>query len=168
MAQVILGALGEPGESLGIFSTLTKPVWLPLWRSTEWTGSWRLHSKRGEIGEKSASLIGDILWYQVRGDAIRTCIAETVATAEPPVVVLAHSLGGVACVDLFAQDDYRDVVSALITVGSQAPFLMRSTRCILCAAVTAFRNSFRRGGSTLMTPGTRWPISARVSSAPSV
>ena len=38
------------------------------------------------------------------------------------VTVLAHSLGGVACVDLLAMEDLDGRVDQLITVGSQAPF----------------------------------------------
>ncbi len=37
-------------------------------------------------------------------------------------MLLAHSLGGVACVDLLVKE-HIESVSLLITVGSQAPFL---------------------------------------------
>ncbi|MFI8964881.1 hypothetical protein ACIGO8_22505 [Streptomyces sp. NPDC053493] len=70
---------------------------------------------------------GDILRYQVRGEALRERIAETVALTreqEPdrPVVLLAHSLGGIACFDLLAARAVPGV-ELLVTVGSQAPFL---------------------------------------------
>jgi hypothetical protein len=38
------------------------------------------------------------------------------------VVLLAHSLGGIACVDLLIEEDLTHKVAGLITVGSQAPF----------------------------------------------
>ena len=39
----------------------------------------------------------------------------------PPVVILAHSLGGVACVELLASEPMPQV-EMLVTAGSQAPF----------------------------------------------
>jgi pimeloyl-ACP methyl ester carboxylesterase len=64
----------------------------------------------------------DILLYQSRGDRIRSFIQETIQQAEPPVVLLAHSLGGIACVDLLVKQPLSQV-ALLVTVGSQAPFL---------------------------------------------
>lgn len=66
---------------------------------------------------------GDILRYQRDGAAIRSFVRETIAAAEPPVIVLAHSLGGVICFDLLCLEDLRTHVTGLITVGSQAPLL---------------------------------------------
>lgn len=123
LQEAVLEALGEPGEALGWMSDLTKPAWLPLWRSGEWITSWQVRRNRPGMSAKAAPPIGDILRYQARGGGLRDCIAAAVRAAEPPVVVLAHSLGGVACVDLFASEDHSRQVSALVTVGSQAPFL---------------------------------------------
>ena len=123
MFVVIVEALGEPGEALGALASLFRPTWLPLWRSMEWLTSWGMRRRRGDLSESAALPLGDILRYQTRGEGLRACIAKAVAAAEPPVVVLAHSLGGVAAVDLFARQDHSEVVSALVTVGSQAPFL---------------------------------------------
>ncbi|MFF0034376.1 hypothetical protein ACFYS7_40995 [Streptomyces avermitilis] len=123
LQTVVLEALGEPGAALGWFSGLTKPAWLPLWRTGEWFTSWQVRRKRPGVSAQVAPPIGDILRYQARGEGLRECIADAVGAAEPPVVVLAHSLGGVACVDLFAHQDYGQTVGALVTVGSQAPFL---------------------------------------------
>jgi hypothetical protein len=64
----------------------------------------------------------DILLYQTRGDTIRTYIMDVLAKASPPVVILAHSLGGIACVDLVISHPEVQV-DLLVTVGSQAPFL---------------------------------------------
>ncbi len=67
---------------------------------------------------------GDILLYQARGEPIRQFIRQQIEQAEPPVVLLAHSLGGIACVDLLVQHErMRQLVQLLVTVGSQAPFL---------------------------------------------
>ncbi|MFD8819629.1 hypothetical protein ACFV23_51195, partial [Streptomyces sp. NPDC059627] len=48
--------------------------------------------------------------------------AAAVQEAEPPVVVLAHSLGGIAALDLLVLRPLPQV-ALLVTVGSQAPFL---------------------------------------------
>lgn len=69
---------------------------------------------------------GDILRYQARGALLRARIAEAVALAraadDGPVVLLAHSLGGIASFDLLAMEPAHGV-DLLVTVGSQAPFL---------------------------------------------
>lgn len=65
---------------------------------------------------------GDILLYQARGDKIRGEISHAIRNAGDDVVVLAHSLGGIACVDLLVQQSHANV-KALVTFGSQAPLL---------------------------------------------
>jgi hypothetical protein len=68
--------------------------------------------------------IGDILLYQARGAEIRDFIRGKVLEAakkDPPVALVAHSLGGVAAFDLMAMAD-APPVSHLVTYGSQAPF----------------------------------------------
>lgn len=85
------------------------------------------HTFRGGITKGSVPASGDILRYQVRGagvrDAIRTAVREAAEGGSGPVVLLAHSLGGIACVDLLAEPDPPAGVELLVTVGSQAPFL---------------------------------------------
>jgi pimeloyl-ACP methyl ester carboxylesterase len=65
---------------------------------------------------------GDILLYQSDGQAIRDFIGARIDACEGDVVVMAHSLGGIACVDLLVQQP-RPRVKALVTFGSQAPLL---------------------------------------------
>ncbi|AGP57985.1 hypothetical protein M271_32830 [Streptomyces rapamycinicus NRRL 5491] len=85
------------------------------------------HTFRGGITRGSVPASGDILRYQVRGagvrDAIRAAARDAVESGNGPVVLLAHSLGGIACVDLLAEPDPPAGVELLVTVGSQAPFL---------------------------------------------
>ncbi|MFJ2174043.1 hypothetical protein ACIOHE_14165 [Streptomyces sp. NPDC087851] len=104
-----------------------------------WPMSSAVRRTRGRLTGAAVPAGGDILRYQARGEAIRAAIVEAVRTAaeaDPgPVVLLAHSLGGIACVDLFAgrnpeaaegaggADPVLDRVALLATVGSQAPFL---------------------------------------------
>jgi hypothetical protein len=78
---------------------------------------------RGVITDSTYPAAGDIMLYQSRGDKIRDYIRSCIATAarsDPSVVVLAHSLGGIACVDLLAAQAIP-AVKLLVTAGSQAP-----------------------------------------------
>ena len=81
----------------------------------------RIQRRRGPLMEHVLGFIGDILVYQGRGEEIRGLIRDTVRQAEPPVVLLAHSLGGIACVDLLIEQDLSAQVQLLVTVGSQSP-----------------------------------------------
>ena len=86
-----------------------------------------LKRKRGVISDVTYPAVGDILLYQGRGQKIRDLIFSYIKDAEPPVVLLAHSLGGIACVDLLVEQILKEEeviqkVELLITVGSQAPY----------------------------------------------
>ncbi len=76
---------------------------------------------RGLISDFTNPMVGDILLYQGRGQKIRDLIESYIKEAEPPVVLLSHSLGGVACVDLLVEKQLSKV-KLLVTVGSQAPY----------------------------------------------
>lgn len=77
--------------------------------------------KRNPINHAIAAALGDILLYQSRGGAIREFIAQKIAALPDPVTVVAHSLGGIACVDLLATRN-PPLVARLVTVGSQSPY----------------------------------------------
>ncbi len=78
-------------------------------------------SRRGRCTrELIVPTVGDILVYQGRGRTICQRIRDSLPE-HGPVVLLAHSLGGVACVDLLAEIELPQV-ELLVTVGSQAPF----------------------------------------------
>ncbi|MBJ7297072.1 MAG: hypothetical protein JHC73_12315 [Dolichospermum sp.] len=86
-----------------------------------------LNRNRGVISDVTYPAVGDILLYQGRGQKIRDLIFSYIKDAEPPVVLLAHSLGGIACVDLLVEQILKEEeviqkVELLITVGSQAPY----------------------------------------------
>jgi len=53
---------------------------------------------------------------------IRSFIREEIGKYPGPVVLLGHSLGGIACVDLLLESD-PPKVPLLVTIGSQAPLL---------------------------------------------
>ncbi|MFF3371588.1 hypothetical protein ACFYXF_01380 [Streptomyces sp. NPDC002680] len=66
---------------------------------------------------------GDILRYQARGEGIRQLVRRTIEdTPGDAITLMAHSLGGVACVDLLVQEAVPRV-DQLITVGSQVGHL---------------------------------------------
>ena len=77
--------------------------------------------RRGAITDAAHPAAGDILLYQACGKAIGDCILEEIRKAPSPRIIVAHSLGGIACVDLLAATAVD--VDLLVTVGSQAPFL---------------------------------------------
>lgn len=81
-----------------------------------------LRDHRTHFSDMASLPIGDILLYQARGPQIRDFIRAKIAAATPPVTVVAHSLGGIACVDLLALPGAPQV-ARLVTVGSQAPLL---------------------------------------------
>jgi hypothetical protein len=78
--------------------------------------------KREALYGVAAPTAGDVVMYQARGQAIRDFIEERIRKIDDEVVIIAHSLGGIACVDLLILKDLPQV-KALVTVGSQAPFL---------------------------------------------
>jgi len=78
--------------------------------------------RRAAITDASAPAAGDVLMYLARGDCVRAFIADALKGVPPPVVLVAHSLGGVASVELLATHKLP-TVELLVTVGSQAPFL---------------------------------------------
>ncbi len=79
-----------------------------------------LEARREQMSVGSLPFLGDILYYQKRGDEMRATVRRAIAGAKPPVVALGHSLGGIVLVDLLTQESPPDV-DALITVGSQSP-----------------------------------------------
>ena len=87
-------------------------------------GTCAFKRRRGAIMDGAYPFAGDILVYQANGQKIRDFIREQIQNerVEPPVVLMAHSLGGIACVDLLIEQDLSNKVACLITVGSQAPF----------------------------------------------
>jgi hypothetical protein len=81
----------------------------------------RLIDRKRSLMNISSSGGGDILLYQGRGQHIRSVVRAAVRAQTEPVVLLAHSLGGVVCVDILWQDPTLPV-RKLITVGSQSPY----------------------------------------------
>ena len=72
--------------------------------------------------DATSPFAGDILLYQGRGRRIRDFIRMRIKEMQQPVIIIGHSLGGVASVDVLATEDLLKHVILLITVGSQAPY----------------------------------------------
>ncbi len=85
--------------------------------------SW-VRDRRHTFSEGISAGVGDILMYQARGESIRNYIRELILPLQDPVVLLAHSLGGIACIDLLILDpEIRERTHLIVTVGSQSPAL---------------------------------------------
>jgi hypothetical protein len=81
-----------------------------------------VRTRRNDFNQAAAFPIGDVLLYQSHGQAIRDFIRRKIEGAKAPITVVAHSLGGIACVDLLACEQ-RPPVDHVVTLGSQSPFL---------------------------------------------
>ena len=78
-----------------------------------------LDRREGLMGV-SLPALGDILFYQKRGETIGRFVAQALADLEPPVVAVGHSLGGIVLVDLLSRGG-APRVDLLVTAGSQSP-----------------------------------------------
>jgi hypothetical protein len=79
--------------------------------------------ERHALSDAAYPAAGDVVLYQARGQAIRDFIHKRILEIDNELIVIAHSLGGIATVDLLIERDISDLVKGLVTVGSQAPFL---------------------------------------------
>lgn len=77
---------------------------------------------RHGLTDQATNFSGDILSYLARGERIRQFISAVIRQCDGRKVIIAHSLGGVACVDLLVSTHFADL-DLLVTVGSQAPYL---------------------------------------------
>jgi hypothetical protein len=67
-------------------------------------GTWIDEHRRGAITDAAFPATGDILLYQARSQDIRNFIKQRIADVAPPRILLAHSLGDIACVDLLVAE----------------------------------------------------------------
>ena len=116
-AVAVLGGAtrGLKDELLGALAGLAARLATPV-----------LRRRRTGVTDASFAATHDILRYQTPhgGAAIRGLIEQRIraCAADGPVWLLAHSLGGIASVELLASQPGLPV-AGLITCGSQAPYL---------------------------------------------
>ncbi|MFG2988591.1 hypothetical protein ACGFZK_04675 [Streptomyces sp. NPDC048257] len=86
-----------------------------------------LDARRGSLTVGATPVLGDILRYQARGHELRDFLHATITAGPGPTVLIGHSLGGIALVDLLtlaaARGEAVPGARLLVTVGSQAAFL---------------------------------------------
>jgi Alpha/beta hydrolase family len=110
------------GYGMGLAAWLTRPFkGVASHMTTRLLGR-----KRGAVSDSTTPAAGDIMRYQARGAGIRDVIRQVIADsthAQPgkSVVLIGHSLGGIACVEALIEGSVVGV-DRLVTVGSQAPF----------------------------------------------
>jgi hypothetical protein len=87
-------------------------------------------AKRAQLTSSFCDFARDVTFYLEHGEQIRDLIAEAILqrSGAKPLVLLGHSLGGIAAVDLLADPKQMSEQNALkvdllVTVGSQAPLL---------------------------------------------
>ncbi|WP_181259116.1 hypothetical protein [Pseudoduganella armeniaca] len=107
-AHLVEGNRGAMAGALSLAARLAGPL---------------LAGYRGKLTDMVRDAFGDILRYQARGAALRRLIADQLAAVpNDQVVILAHSLGGIASLETLVEHRPGNV-AALITFGSQAPLL---------------------------------------------
>ena len=125
LVALIAAALGDAERSLASWVQEFAGR-LVMGAGTRW-----FERQRGSLSQKIAPFGADVIAYQARPKPIRGYIRRTLnevsAAAQArgrsgALVLLAHSLGGIACVDALIEAAHPAVM-ALITVGSQAPLL---------------------------------------------
>ena len=106
-------------EGLGLGSVLRRPL---TGLARKWVTE-KIAGDRGALSDAAAPMAGDVLRFLARGDGVREFVQRAIRDLAPgPVYLLGHSLGGVICADILIRQEIPEV-SALITVGSQTPFL---------------------------------------------
>lgn len=116
IVEQIVAELG--GTEKGLFSEVQQSISGTIRRII----NNNLQRKRSGFSEKYSGTLGDILMYQARGQKLRDFVRTTIESLENPIVLIAHSLGGIICVDLLLEQQ-QPQVDLLVTVGSQAPIL---------------------------------------------
>ncbi len=121
LVELLIAPLGgRVGAIKDVFGDAMGMLWTFLGPGIRWATT----ATRSDLTNSGSPVAGDIVAYQgPHGPAMRKRIRQDIENAPTnEVVVVAHSLGGIACVDLLIET-MLPKVTHLITVGSQAPFL---------------------------------------------
>jgi hypothetical protein len=85
-------------------------------------GAPAVERRRRAITDAASPAAGDVMRYLARGQRMRDHVLSCLVDAPPPLVLVGHSLGGIMAMELLCTQEVAGVV-ALVTVGSQAPYL---------------------------------------------
>lgn len=111
--------IGELAETIG-GDDATPPPWADALEGFARGAAW----PRDCSTQRAAEFFADVFWYVRSSQVIAGELAREVRTAQtrPPVVLVAHSLGGIAAIDLLSNPRRaRDLkVDMLVTFGTQA------------------------------------------------
>jgi hypothetical protein len=116
LVDLVLDGLG--GGQLGVGDDMKHLSALVAKR----VGGWALERWRLPFTDGAQPAMGDIVRYLTRGDELRSAIAGVVRSVDDDVVLVGHSLGGVASLDLLLLTSLP-AVRTLVTVGAQGPLL---------------------------------------------
>jgi hypothetical protein len=109
---------GEPGEPRGLFfDKIVEPLATRV-----------AMANRAAFMNPFADFARDVTYYLEHGETIRNEITTAIRTHQDakPLVLLGHSLGGIAAVDVMAEPGTKEgalPIDLLVTVGSQSPIL---------------------------------------------
>lgn len=117
LVDTLIPRLGD--LALAPFDWITKP----LAGLAKRYGTYRARRERRALSDAAYPVAGDIVLYQKDGSGIRQFIKDRITDAPGELIVFAHSLGGIAVVDLLVLEDHSAKVKGLVTIGSQSPFL---------------------------------------------
>ncbi|MFE0799514.1 hypothetical protein [Streptomyces sp. NPDC058812] len=115
----LAGALGAPapGTARGVRSLALRVAGSAASRAVV--------RRRRALTEAAHPAAADVLRYLSRGEAVRAGLRALLAGLEPPVAIVAHSLGGIIALDTLILTPLPQV-RLLATAGSQGPFLYES------------------------------------------
>jgi hypothetical protein len=125
-AESIANAL--TGQPKGFITKLFAPSIIKL-------GSRLVRARRPKITCAVAPFVGDVLTYLARGNEIRAAVSNCIEAADPPVAVVAHSLGGIICLEYLMEvlrEGKTTKVERLVTVGSQSGLLYEFNALASC------------------------------------
>jgi len=117
---------------------------------------------RGSIMQVATSFIGDVMLYLARGAEVRDLIHKTIVQAcaqrpNEPLVLIAHSLGGVIAYEYTTDPAFADrpPIDLLVTVGSQVALFAEYGLFQAADSALAQGTSGRRPYPTPRSPS-RW------------
>jgi hypothetical protein len=76
---------------------------------------------RGGLMDGASSAVGDVLVYQARGAQFRDFVRNEIRQLQDSIVLVAHSLGGIVCVDMLIEKAIPEV-KLFVTAGSQSSY----------------------------------------------